>query len=220
MKFPLIAALLLLAGAPGSAHRLDEYLQGTIISLEKDRLYAQMTLTPGVAVSPLLIASIDSDSNGVISDTEQLAYAARVLQDLSIGIDGHRLSPHLLSIRFPTVDEMKEGRGEIHVAFDAQLPRGGRNRKLTFENRHQSRIAAYQVNCLVPRDPDLRIASQERDYWQSIYQVDYVQANIHFDSASVALWSGGLGWLGMIWFGLFKRAGFCWDGPQRSTFNR
>ncbi len=46
------AAILVLAGTPAFAHRLDEYLQGTIISVEKNRVDFQMTLTPGVAVFP------------------------------------------------------------------------------------------------------------------------------------------------------------------------
>jgi len=103
----------------------------------------------------------------VISETEQRAYAERVLHDLSIGIDSHRLTPQMLSMKFPTMDEMKDGLGEIQLEFKIDLPRGGRNRKLTFENHHQSRIAAYQVNCLLPRDPAIRIAAQERNYSQS-----------------------------------------------------
>lgn len=73
----------------------------------------------------------------------------------------------MLSMKFPTMDEMKDGLGEIQLEFKIDLPRGGRNRKLTFENHHQSRIAAYQVNCLLPRDPAIRIAAQERNYSQS-----------------------------------------------------
>ena len=53
------------------------------------------------------------------------------------------------------------------------LPRGGPNRRLIFENHHESRIAAYLVNCLVPRDPDIRITAQNRNYQQSFYQLDY-----------------------------------------------
>ena len=72
-----VVAILLFTGTPALAHRLDEYLQGTIISIEKDRVDAQMTLTPGVAVFPTLIADIDPNSDGVISGIEQRAYAGR-----------------------------------------------------------------------------------------------------------------------------------------------
>jgi len=50
MKAGILAAILALAVTPASAHRLDEYLQGTIVSIEKTQVRAQMTLTPGVAV--------------------------------------------------------------------------------------------------------------------------------------------------------------------------
>jgi hypothetical protein len=41
-----------------SAHRLDEYLQTTTFSVEKDRVQAQIRLTPGVTVLPLVLAKI------------------------------------------------------------------------------------------------------------------------------------------------------------------
>ena len=60
MKTRLAAAvgILLFVGAPASAHRLDEYLQATTISVEKDRVQAQIRLTPGVTVLPLVLAKI------------------------------------------------------------------------------------------------------------------------------------------------------------------
>ena len=114
MKSRLIASLILLSlGNPAFAHRLDEYLQATMISLEKDRVAAQIRLTPGVAVFPIVIATIDTDHDGVISKAEQRAYAERVLADLSLSIDGDRLRLQLISAVFPKVEEMREGLGDI-----------------------------------------------------------------------------------------------------------
>ena len=106
---------------------------------------------------------------------------------VSLRIDGHALKPQLLSMHFPATEEMKDGIGEIRIEFQAELPLGGLNRTLTFENHHQSRIAAYEVNCLVSRDPDIRIMAQKRNYTQSFYQLDYVQAGVR---------SGRKDWLG------------------------
>ena len=69
-------------------------------------------------------------------------------------------------------------------------------------------------------DKEIRIVAQDRDYWQSLYRLDYVQTDAGFDLGPVALWSGGFGWLGMIWLSLFKRNGFCWDGKERSMLNQ
>ncbi len=204
-----LAAIFVLAAMPAFGHRLDEYLQGTIISVGKNRLDAQMILTPGVAVFPALLAEIDANADGAISEAEQRAYASKVLGDLTLTLDGHGVKPRLLSMQFPTIDEMKEGRGEIQLEFDADLPRGGRNRRLILENHHQSRIAAYQVNCLVSRDLDIRIVAQNRNYSQSHYELSYVQsggltAPIGFPWPGAGRWlgTGGLllsAWLALLW---------------------
>jgi hypothetical protein len=186
----LTAAVLSLAAMPAPAHRLDEYLQATIFSVEKGRIQAQMTLTPGVAVFARLFAYIDTDADGVISEAEQRAYAAKVLRDLSLSVDGHRLTPQLVSIGFPSTGEMKEGRGEIQLDFSVDLPRGSRSRKLVFENHHQSPISAYQVNCLVPHSPNIRIAAQERNYSQSLYRLEYEQTDVGSDPPRIAPWLG------------------------------
>ena len=166
------SAILLVIGTSAFAHRLDEYLQSTTISVERDRVQAQVRLTPGVAVFPTVLANIDTNTDGVISETEQRAYAERVLGDLSLTIDGEPLRLQLVSLKFPKLEEMKEGLGEIQVEFKADVSSGGARRRLIFENQHQNRIAAYLVNCLVPRDPGIRITGQNRNYEQSFYQLD------------------------------------------------
>jgi hypothetical protein len=188
-------AILLIAATPATAHRLDEYLQGTLLSIERNRVQAQMTLAPGIAVLPEVLAAIGvetmgTDPNGGISEAMQRAYAARVLGDLSLKIDDQPLTPHLLSVKFPDREAMKDGRGEIRIEFDAALPAGGVNRKLILENHHLSKIAAYQVNCLVPRDRDLRIVAQNRNYSQSRYELDFVQPGV----ADLGDWPRGWLW--------------------------
>ena len=171
------AAFFVTLGAPAFAHRLDEYLQATLISLQKDRVLASVRLAPGVAVSSAIIAGIDSNGDGVLSAAEQRSYAERVLSDLSLRMDGHPLQPRLLSFQFPEIAEMKEGLGEIQIEWVADLPRGqSSSRTLIFENHHQSRISAYLVNCLVPSDPDIQISAQNRNENQSFYQLRYSQS--------------------------------------------
>jgi hypothetical protein len=180
MRTRRAAAALIVFGVvtPVTAHRLDEYLQATTISLEKHRVQAQLRLTPGVAVFARVMAIIDTDHDGMISTGEQRAYAERVLEDLSVAVDGDRLRLRINSVKFPGTAEMKEGRGEIQIGFAADVPHVRHERKLVFENHHQRPIATYLVNCLVPRDADIRIASQKRNYEQSLYELHYVQGRI------------------------------------------
>jgi hypothetical protein len=219
MKTRLIAAgaILLLVGTPAAAHRLDEYLQATTISVEKDRIQAQIRLTPGVAVFPVVFANIDTNADGDLSKAEQQAYAERALGDLSLTIDGDYLRLQLVSAKFAKIEEMKEGRGEIQLKFNADVPPGGPDRRLVFENHHQSRIAAYLVNCLAPHDPDIRITAQNRNYQQSFYQLDYAQADVRSSARSSAWRSSSWGWLGMATLLLFAGLAFVWRWRARAA---
>lgn len=187
-KLSVATAVVLSLAVHAFAHRLDEYLQATILSVEKDRIQGFMRLVPGVAVSSAVLAGIDTDADGVISDAERHAYAERVLRDLTLSVDGHVLRSQLLSVDFPTVEEMKEGLGEIKIEFAANLMPGGTNRKIVFENHHQTRISAYLVNCLVPRDRDIQVVAQHRNDNQSLYQLDYVQAGGRSDALALGWW--------------------------------
>jgi hypothetical protein len=169
------AAMLLLAAQPSFAHRVDEYLQATLFSIEPSRIHAELRLSPGIAVLPIIFASIDTDSDGTVSSKEWQGYAQRVLRDLSLQVDGEARTPRLTASRFPKAEDMLDGIGEIVLEFDATPPRGGPQHKLVFENHHQSRIGAYLVNSLVSRDAGIRLGTQTRNYSQSQYQLAYFQ---------------------------------------------
>lgn len=178
MKTALAAAAmtLLWAVTPAFAHRLDEYLQATTFSVGRDHVEVRMRLTPGVAVSPKVLATLDTNGDGVISQAEQQAYAEQVRHDVSLSIDADPVQLRLASLTFPSPEDMKEGLGDIVMNFEAQVPSGGPNRRLVFENHHQSSISVYLANCLVPLDPAIKVVNQNRHYDQSFYQLDYTQA--------------------------------------------
>jgi hypothetical protein len=213
MTARLIAAaglILLSIDSPAAAHRLDEYLEATIISVEKTRIQAQIRLAPGVAVLPVVLADIDTNSDGVVAEAEQEVYAERVLHDLSLTVNGERLKLRLLSTKFPGIEELREGNGEIQIEFSADVPPGGASRRLIFENHHQSRIAAYLVNSIVPRDADIRLLAQNRNYQQSFYQLDYEQAGVHSGNLSLSGWWIAFGWLGAAVLLWSSRIAFQW----------
>ncbi len=197
-KFIATAAILLSLAACAFAHRLDEYLQATIISVEKDHVQASMRLIPGVAVSSIILADIDTNGDGVISEAEQRDYAERVLRELSITVDGKSVRPTLVSQKFPAIEEIKEGLGKIQIEFTVELGRAGPERRIIFENHHRNEISAYLVNCLVPGDPNIRILAQNRNESQSFYELDYAQAGSGSDSSRKwsSLFRGGMGDVG------------------------
>jgi hypothetical protein len=180
MKRSLAAGvtLLIALASPTRAHQLDEYVQASKISVGKDRVTVELRLTPGLKVLSRVLAVIDPNGDGVISPDEQRAYAERVRGDLTLTLDGTRLPLRLVALGFPDIDEMQEGLGEIRLDFDAIVPAGASARRLTFENHHQSDIAVYLANALIPQDTDVRITGQRRSYEQASFTLDYVQSGM------------------------------------------
>ena len=163
MRVLLLALALLSLAGQASAHRLDEYLLAATILLGKDKIVLQLRLTPGVAVAPRVLAEIG----------DQGAYAARISGQMVLALDGNAVQPRLVSSAFPAGEDLLKGTGEIAFTFEAPMPAGRAAHRLTFENHVDTDIAVYLVNCLVPRDPDIRIAGQERSYDQSVYRLDF-----------------------------------------------
>ncbi len=200
MKKTLIALVLLASFAQTAwAHRLDEYLQATIFSIEPGQVMATMRLVPGVAVADRILAFIDTNHDNVLSPNEQQAYAQQVLGDLRLTEDNTPLALHLQSFTFPTVEQIKAGTGELELCFTANLLSPNGVHKLTFENRHQSSLSVYLVNSLVPQSKTMQLGAQTRNQNQSLYQIDFTQS-AHGESPATQ----GLGWSG---FGAAFRLG-------------
>jgi hypothetical protein len=103
----IFAALSIWLGCPGTAgaHRLDEYLQATRLSLDLDRVGVEIDLTAGVSLAAQIFASIDTDRDGRISIAEGEAYARRCpfrRADRRRPADIH----HACRRRFPELSDM------------------------------------------------------------------------------------------------------------------
>src|ERR1051325_6401995 len=152
-----------------AAHRLDEYLQATLIGVTRDGVDVEIQLTPGVAVLPVLMAVIDQDRDGRISSGEQRAYVDRVAREVELRVDGVPAPLSLRESQFPTVEAMREGLGTIRMKLHAS--RSGH--ELRFENRHLPQVSAYLVNCLAFPSDGLVVRRQERDEAQRSIVFEY-----------------------------------------------
>ena len=150
-----------------SAHRLDEYLQATLIGVTRNGIDVEMQLTPGVAILPGLLPLIDQDGDGQISAAEEQAYAARVVREVELRVDGVPVPLSLVDGRFPTIEAMRDGLGTIAIKMHSART----GHELRFENRHLPRVSVYLVNCLAAEG--LRVGKQVRDPAQRSIEFEY-----------------------------------------------
>lgn len=163
-------ALLALSLLPGAlAHRLDEYLQATLIGVTRDGIDLDIQLTPGVAILPAWMTLVDRDRDGRISPDEQRAYVARVIRDVELQVDGVPAPLQLVESTFPSVESMREGLGAVRIKLRTSLT----GRRLRFENRHLPQFSVYLVNCLAAPSDGLDVTGQERDESQRSIQFSY-----------------------------------------------
>ncbi len=166
-------ALLLLSALAAPAHRLDEYLQATLLNPTTEGIDVEIQFTPGVAVLPLVLAAIDRDHDGSISADEQREYAAVVVRDVELRVDGAVAPLSVVEAIFPDVATMRDGLGTIRLKLHSSRTGHG----LRFENRHLPRISAYLVNCLAA--PELHVGPQVRDELQRSIRFDYSLGTAH-----------------------------------------
>ena len=167
MAATALLALSLVGGA--SAHRLDEYLQATLIGVMRGGTDVEIHLTPGVAMLPVLMAVIDKDRDGWISQEEERTYVGLVEREVELQLDGVRAPLSLIESNFPTVEAMREGLGTIVI----KLHTARNGHQLRFENRHLPQVSAYLVNCLAAPSDGLLVGRQERDEAQSSIKFEY-----------------------------------------------
>ena len=176
MRVPLCLAVatILLMPAGAAAHALDEYVQAARLSLTRTHVGLDMDLTPGVQLAASIVAMIDRDKDGVIAPAEAAAYAALVLRETVVELDGQPLTMALSSIDVPPIAEMREGMGTIHMrARGVHRASLDGNVRVTFRNNHAPEGSVYLVNALVPDDRTLSVVRQERDRFQRSAEIVY-----------------------------------------------
>jgi hypothetical protein len=160
-----------------SAHRVDEYLQATRLSLDNERVDLELDLTPGIALANDIFARIDTNGDGAISDAEAAAYASQVLRALVLSADGKPLAIALTGSYYPVFRDMSLGVGTIRLRATARMPAGSAgHHQLSFLNNHRPARSVYLVNALLPENPRVKITDQQRDLAQRGVTVEYTVA--------------------------------------------
>ncbi len=187
----LLPGLALAILPPASAHRLDEYLQATRLSIDLDRIDVEMDLTAGEAMASQVFSWIDTNRDGEISKAEGEAYARQVFGSVGLLADGKAVPLTLTEAHFPDLHEMSQGMGVIQLRGFGHMPSAGAGRhEISFRNNHRPESSVYLVNALVPTNPRIQIADQQRDHAQHTLSVSYNVASSPPPLRSFALIAG------------------------------
>jgi hypothetical protein len=165
---PTLAMGAYLAILPSAdAHRLDEYLQATRLSIDLDRIGVEIDLTAGQAMASLVFSWIDTNHDGEVSKAEGDAYARQVLGSIALLADGKPVPLALTEAHFPELHEMSQGTGVIRLRATGRTPAAGAGRhEISFRNNHRPESSVYLVNALFPENSRIQIANQQRDHAQ------------------------------------------------------
>jgi len=156
------------------AHRLDEYLQATLVAVEPDGIRLRIDLTPGVTVAGDVLAVVDADGDGAISAAEGAAYAERLRRDLAVRLDGRDVPLALAASDFAGPADLRAGWGTIRLEFAAAPgPLSPGAHRLAIENHHLGGVSAYLVNAVKPKSSAIGITAQKRNDDQSAAEVDF-----------------------------------------------
>src|ERR1022692_566170 len=174
---------------PAGAHRVDEYLQATLLSVDIEHLDLEIDLTPGIALASEVFAWIDTNRDGEISNAEGEAYARQMLGSVVLKVDGRPVPVTLVEISFPQFRDMRLGVGTIRLRATAKVAAATAGRhQVSFLNTHRTESSVYLVNALVPVNPRIQLADQRRDRAQLGLTLDYtVMADASSDGTLVLL---------------------------------
>jgi hypothetical protein len=159
-----------------SAHRRDEYLQAARLEIAPAGVQLELDLTPGIAMAEAIIADIDRDGDGTLSQDEQRSYGTLVVNALTLQVDGTAVGVELAATSFPDLDAIRRGEGTIRLQSTAALPRllSTGSHQLLFRNRHHPDRSVYLANALVPTSTEVAVTAQRRDGDQTELTIDYV----------------------------------------------
>jgi len=174
MKFLAILLAFGVIVPAADAHRLDELLQATRVSIVSNRIELHFDLTPGVEVARKVLGIIDPDGDGQVCPKERAAYIRRFLIDVELRVDGKRCDLKAQSLVVPSKTDILEGEGVIQLIAVAKVPKlkPGQH-ELYFCNHHLSELSVYLANALVPSDPKLIVTGQHRDEVQKELRVNF-----------------------------------------------
>ena len=136
MNRQVLMLLILITGWAG-AHPVDEVVQGAYLTLVPSGVQLELDLTPGSQVAISVLKSLDANGDRQISTSEARAFAARVLAQSSLLLDGATLSWTLDEVTVPPYQNLALGSDTLRIYATAKLTVKAGAHTLSYTNRYQ-----------------------------------------------------------------------------------
>jgi hypothetical protein len=149
------------------AHRTHGLLQASLVEILPSQVGVEVTLVPGMDIARNIKNLLDTDDDGIFSDSESAHWSTLFMARQSVTVDGQSLPLTLESVRASPLSEMTNGHASIVVHFTAKLGEMAPGlHTIVCANRYDPMPSDYQTNGLVPKAPGVRINSHHRDQRQ------------------------------------------------------
>ena len=173
VRLGVVLAALAALPVPASAHRLDEYLQATRLSVDADRIGVEIALTPGASIASQIVEQIDTDRDGRFSSDEQRRYAESVVAVMTLLLDGRVTPMAPVAEDFPTPDAIAAGTGTIRLRASAHAPVTSGRHHLQYRAAPLTPSSVYLVNALMPTDARVQLEAPQRDAMQRALTIEF-----------------------------------------------
>jgi hypothetical protein len=175
------------------AHRLDECLQATRVSVFQGHLRIQTYVTPGTLLAAAVFASIDADGSGAISESEGREYAEKFLRGMTLQMDGVVEPLALISSHYPTMRELMDGEAMIRFEMSAAAPVKSGHHRVLLQNNNDPATSIYLANAMLPEDTAISIVHQDRDQTQRSLAVEYdLRSPMSATTGASVVWTSSL----------------------------
>jgi hypothetical protein len=115
----LFAAVMVLFPGCAMAHPVDEVVQSVYLFLGPEVVLLEVDLTPGSAVSGSVMGPLDADGDRRITNVEARDFAAMVLKQSSLMIDGEMLTLTVQSVTVPPYDMLEQAGDTLRIFASA-----------------------------------------------------------------------------------------------------
>ncbi len=112
----ILGGVLALAGTPLFAHPHRDVDQQVALTLAADHVAAEIVIVPSINAGPTILARIDTDADGTISDVEADAFAQDVLATTELEVAGSPVFSEVTQVDVGDPDALEAGLGSIVIS--------------------------------------------------------------------------------------------------------